>query len=230
MRFITIRTVSLLALLGTALSASAQTSFYGGDYDGNSAVLTEDLANYKRVYDDFTVGEGTRVSQIFGNFVGNFDEETNNTFMYYEFRRNVTEGDGGELLYSGKTKATVSYVGEVFGGITEFKKYYRVSADVEPDTLLGPGTYFLGLAFRDAYVMTTKGENASGGFLDNDVSYFDSLNFNTQHFESLANIGKQGATDFSMGMSGRPAPVPEPASMLALGAGAVVVLRRRKRG
>jgi len=229
MKVFTIRTVSLLALLATALSASAQTGFYGGDYDGNSAVLTEDSADYKRVFDDFTLGEGTRVSQVFGNFVGNFDEQTQNTFMYYEIRRNVKDEDGGELLYSGKTHATVTYAGEVFGGITEFDQYYRVTADVEPDTLLGPGTYFLGLAFRDAYLMTTAGANATGGFLNNDISYFDSINYGRPPFESLAQTGNQGATDFSMGMVGRSAPVPEPASMVALGAGVVAVLRRKRR-
>ncbi len=233
MRVFTIRSASLLTLLGAALSAPAQTSFYGGDYDGNDAVITEVSATYKRVFDDFTVGEATSVQQIYGNFVGEFLADGEESNLYYEIRRNVQDEDGGELLYSGLLDATTQYAGEVpDGGVTVFDEYFRVSANVGPDVILAPGTYFLGLAVAPyTYLMTTSHENASGGYLDNDVSYFDSVNYGRPPFESLAQTGNQGATDFSMGMTGRPAPpVPEPATLAALAVGLAGALRRRKRG
>ena len=152
--------------------------------------------------------------------------------MYYEIRRNVKDEDGGELLYSGLLDATTQYVGEVpDGGITTYDQYFRVSANVGPDVILAPGTYFLGLAVAPyTYLMTTSHENASGGYIDNDVSYFDSVDYGRPPFESLAQTGDQGATDFSMGMIGRPAPpVPEPTTIAALAVGLAGALRRRKR-
>lgn len=231
MKILSIRSASLLALLGASLTATAQTSFYGGDYDGNDAVITEVSDTYKRVFDDFTVGERTGVQQIFGNFVGEFLAEDESTKMYYEIRRNVSDENGGELLYSGLLDATTQYGGEVIdGGVTVFDEYFRVSANLGQDVILETGTYFLGLAIAPyTYLLTTSHENASGGYLDNDVSYFDSVNYGRPPFESLAQTGNQGATDFSMGLIGRPAPVPEPATMLALGAGVLTLVRRRKR-
>lgn len=229
-----LRTASALTLVGTALSVSANTSFYGGDFDANDAVITELMDNsetYARVFDDFTVSEATAVQQIYGNFVGEYLEDGGTDHMYYEIRQGVQDGDGGVLLYSGLLDTIAQYVGEVpTSAITNYDQYYRVSANVGPDVILAPGTYFLGLSVSPlTYLMTTSHENASGGFIDNDLSYFDSVNYNRPPFQDLDETGNQGATDLSMGMTGRPAPVPEPATLAALGLGAAALLRRRKR-
>lgn len=232
MNVFTIRTASLIVLLGASLSASAQTSFYGGDYDGNSAVITDISDSYARVFDDFTIGTATNVLQIYGNFVGEYLVDGDNTHMYFEIRQGVSDENGGTLLYSGLLNATTTYAGATFGGITDYADYFRVSANVGPGIVLGPGTYFLGLAVPNTYLMTTGGAGATGGFLNNDVSYFDSENFGRPHFESLAQTGLQGATDLSMGMIGRPfvAPgVPGPAAVAPFVVGLVGTFRRRKR-
>ena len=96
--------------------------------------------------------------------------------------------------------------------------------------ILQPGTYFLGLSVSSiTYLMTTSHDAAFGGFIDNDLSYFDSVNYNRPRWQPLDETGNQGATDFSMGLSGRPAPVPEPMTMIALGLGVAGFIARRKR-
>ena len=129
-----IRTASILALLGTALSASANTSFYGGGFDANDAVITElrdNTETYARVYDDFILTEPTMVTQVYGNFVGDDLEGGGTDKMYYEIRQGVMDGDGGTLLYSGLINSVAQYQGEVpESQITTKDQFYRVAGDV----------------------------------------------------------------------------------------------------
>jgi hypothetical protein len=212
MKVTMLRSVSLLALASAALAANAQTSFYGGDYDGNNAVITSQGANYARIYDDFTLGQATNVQSVFGNFIGR------SSTLYYEIRQGVSAGNGGTLLYSGTIAAT-----STVNGTSRFGSIYNVSGQISGVTL-GPGTYFLGLA-GSSYLVTASGANGVGGPLNNDLSYFDGQGYGTPPFASTATVGNQGATDFSMGLNGVAA-TPGPAAALAFGVG--LIRRRRK--
>ena len=229
------RLVAFVALSGATLLASAQSStlFYGGDPNVGDGIYSakggrdadRDKGN-SVVYDDFALGAASSVQGLFGNF--QVDPNATITGLYYEIRQGVSAGKGGTLLFSGTLAATVSDT-----GLYQNDEVYRISG-APTGVILAAGTYFLGLApalttpgtaVGGSYSAATTGRNGVGSPLANGNSFVTNPNggFN---FEPSSTFGSD-LTNFSYGVTGQPAP--EPASLAALGLGALAVVRRRRR-
>ncbi|MBS1701262.1 MAG: PEP-CTERM sorting domain-containing protein [Armatimonadetes bacterium] len=223
--------LAIIACLGLSIGAQAQTVFYGGDWDGASALVAEINSIFPEsyynsvVYDDFTVTTETRIDGVFGNFftIGN---PTLSHTLYWEIRKGITPHDGGTVVHDGTvSNATVTSNGDIIDGSNPG---YLYDSDVD-SFVLEPGTYFLGLAVDHPtswyFVATTSGDNGIGSPLANGNSFWTSAE-NGAFFNSVG-TDFDGRYDFSMGLRG--SPVPEPASFAALGLGILSLGRRRKK-
>src|SRR4051812_24157957 len=161
----------LLCLIAFGLVHAAQAQFFGGYADGVTAVPTGDNAFgtfVRLVYDDFTFDVAGDINTF--SIIG-----MNNTglpgAMYYEIRTGVSEGNGGNLLFSGITPNAIIVPLPVNGsagtppaGATG--EYSRYIAGPSVALHLAAGTYWVGLApvegFGSFDVTSTQGLGSVG--------------------------------------------------------------------
>lgn len=189
--------------------AVSQVWFYGGDTNAISGIACErdTIVSDARTYDDFDLTSVTRIAAVWGNFaLINFVPKHG----YYEIRRNVTPGDGGELLAAGLVPVEVFFTGrEATAGLLEFHVRAKLSEGLE----LPPGKYWMCLApvgtgVGRSLVSLTDGDNRGPGSdpnppptgqpIDNGNSFFDS-DFFGQEFARVEDV-VGGPYDMSYGV------------------------------
>lgn len=233
--------LSLVAVLCFAPLANANTcsivftqfkcAFYGGDHDPFGS-NPNGLANENdgivggspygaATYQNFVWGGG----YIGGLFTNNLSQLAP-TSAYWEIRANVSEGNGGTLLYSGT--ATGANFGQVATGRSDFGYTEYQDAVLTGSIFLAPGTYWFAVvpndvnAFGRAFNSNTYGLNSIGSQISDD-QFFNS-SFYGANFTNANNEGT-----FSIFSSGVLA-TPEPSELIMLASGlaaAAGILRRR---
>ena len=222
---------AFLILIGAAIAISvqAQTEFYGGDPDGRASVASQvNGSSFKdvRVYDDFTLTAATTFDGVYGNFQ---DLGTvRGSSLSWEIRSGVSAGIGGSVVVAATSSSATAALSalQLYGT----NKSYLYNAAVSQITL-GPGTYFLSVAVDggdgNIFLEESSGTNGLGGPLNNGNSFINSP-LHSINFANTTSLTGQQTSDFSMGLHSVPAPVPEPASIAAIGLGVFAMIRRRK--
>ena len=237
------RSVGLLLIASSFASpARADLSlWYNGDYDnrdslnnGNNIPVHIGSSGYNQnslVYDNFVVPTGVAwtVSSVFSNNQMAFGATPINAT--WEIRQGVGPGNGGTLVASGDTKATLTALNPN-PNFYYADQEYRVSAAVA-SVVLTAGTYWLAVSpdstgmylGEQTYIETTGGANAIGTPAGNDGNSFASTNIPgaSYSFADTTTIlsGDGPQVDFSMGINGTSAPalVPEPSSLALIALG-----------
>jgi hypothetical protein len=240
-------------LLATTLCTSrarADLLWYNGDYDNRDSLTNESqvpvntgsgyVLEKSLVYDNFIVptGQTWTLTSLFSN--NQIAYYANPTTATWEIRSGVSAGNGGTLVASGDSAATLTAVTTVSGYYYAAPEY-TVSVAVSNITLTA-GTYWLAVAPDSAgyygdqsYIETTSGANAVGSPPGDDGNSF--INSNSPgaplNFAPTSSVlNDPGAIDFSMGVVGTfVAGVPEPSSwgLVLVGLiGPAAYLRRRK--
>ncbi len=216
----------VLALV--AVSGASYAQWYNGDFDGrNGGNIAQNTGFHSSLYDDFNVGgPGWVVTGAWFNVLNAGGGDING--MNWEIRSGVSVGNGGTLVASGSGAPTVTLTGGSGFGFTEYK--VRLGG---LNVNLAPGTYWLGGGVTSVsgsnaqYISTTSGANSvgtPGG--NNGNSFWNSTTFGFNWANPSDAFGA-GTWDVSMGIEARP--VPEPASMIALGTGIAALVARRRR-
>jgi hypothetical protein len=214
------------AVLGLATLASAsmaQVVWYNGDDDGADGFAAlvgspNGFGTQYFQYEDFTWSSAATAKSIKGTVLGT----SAFTSIAWEVRTGMAVGNAGTLVTSGTTTANLTSLG-AWAVVPSFTRYL-MTADIGSVALTNGGSYWLGVAMvvpNASFiggVTSTSGLNAVGGPLNND----NSIARNVVSGDVISN----GGFDLSLGISA--SPVPEPASMAALGLGALALIRRRR--
>jgi hypothetical protein len=218
-------TVVLMSLA----SADGDLVWFNGGFDSRNGLASErnTAVTDARVYDDFSLPSGyDRVTGLLGQFY--LSAVLVNAPVYWEIRQGAAPGTGGTLIASGtQSGATYTAIGSGFG----FTIYeIRMKLDT-PVTLASNTVYWMTMApvgngSGRAFVATTSGAGAIGSPTGGNNALFDSPQFNAS-WVAVAGGVFQDATqaNFAYGVQA----VPEPASMVALGAGLAGLLGLRRR-
>ena len=218
----------LLSLFFAAKLCSAQIVFYGGDYGLGPALevgIETGIAN-ARIYDNVRFGGSMAVDFVFGNYLVDGPTPTQ---IYFEFRQDVSEGNGGTVIASGTLPiALAAPTGNIGFGLPE----WHFSAEI-PRVILSANTmYWLSVSPSQSqsghyYLSTTEGQNGIGGPLGDGNSFYDSTSLGA-NFDPTTEFLGAGTWDFSQGFGNHV--IPEPASFATLGLGiGLLFCRGRKR-
>ena len=211
-------------------NAAGDLVWFNGGFDSRNGLASErnTLVSDARVYDDFSLPSGyDRVTGLLGHF---FVSGVVGAPVYWEIRQGAAPGTGGTLIASG-TQAGASYtaIGSAFGlTIYEIRMKLDTPVNLASNTVYWMTMAPVGNGSGRAFVATTSGAGAIGSPTGGNNALFDSPQFNAS-WVAVAGGVFQDATlaNFAYGVQA----VPEPASMVALGAGlaGLVGLRRRAR-
>ena len=220
--------VTILAFLAATgmTAASADVLFYGGDFDNVNGLKSQHDAKVDaRVYEDFSLGEDSLITGIFGTFYTLYTTEP--VSAYFEVRSGIKAGNGGTLLASGKFDVHGTQIG---GGIGF--PVWKLSGKLAAPFELPSGDYFFTMAMVGGpdwpayFLATTSGDNGVGGPIHNGNTFYDSTTFG-YNFIDVQDFFGPGIWDFSVGLEGHA--VPEPAATLLILTGVGMLLLRNLR-
>jgi len=229
-----VRLALCMLLLGSMVAPSiADTLWYNGDYYYDDNNRPAEQANRyvsnqispalnARAYDDFVVSaSGWTINTLYSN---NIVYNSTITEAYWEIRRGMSDGNGGTLLFSGTSSASVVATGRI-SNPNDNNPEMTVAVDVTGLNLsLAAGTYWLSVTpiISDdngwAANTITIGLNAFGMYPGNNgngfACYVDAIT-NQKYRDGDYVFG--WPVDYSMGIEGTVgSSVPIPASILLL--------------
>jgi hypothetical protein len=226
MRRFTSALTATVVLMNLA-NAAGDLVWFNGSYDNENGLASErnTLVSDARTYDNFSLPSGyNQVTGLLGQFY--LTSDLVNAPVYWEIRQGAAPGAGGTLIASGtQGGATYTAIGSGFG-YTIYEIRMKLN---NPVTLASNTVYWMTMApvgngSGRAFVCTTNGAGAIGTPIGGDDGLFDSLYFG-DFWNAAANIVGTGQANFAYGVQA----IPEPASMLALGAGLAGLLGLRRR-
>ncbi len=249
------RATGLVLLLALAFSSPARAGllWYNGDYDGRTSLLNEtnvpatntDSPPLQKslVYENFVVpvGQIWTITSVFSNDAVAFAVAP--TTATWQIRSGVSAGNGGTLIASGDSSATVTPLSGIsISGYTA----ETITATI-PAVTLTAGTYWLAVAPDSAgyyadqsFVLSTSGANGVGTPAGNDGNSYITNSYPTSgtgsynFTASTTVLNKRGVgfgpnIDFSMGVAGVIVPEPSSVVLVAVGlAGASTWARKRR--
>jgi hypothetical protein len=215
------KTLLVAGLALVAVAANAQTVWYGGDFDGVNGFISQSgpstFAFQGIAYDDFTWNTNDPATGIRGTI---FNGLASDTTLNWQIRSGMSAGNLGTLVASGTTVGAFVFAGNAFG-----INYYNMTAPIASTSLVNGNTYHLGVQVVTTSanssvgaIATTAGVNGIGGPINNGNAF--------QWDSNAGTVVSLGADDLSLGIMSTP--IPEPASIAALGLGALALIRRRR--
>ena len=204
--------------------------WFNGGFDNRNGLASERNTQVSdaRVYDDFSLPSGyNQVTGLLGQFY--LTSNLVNAPVYWEIRQGVAAGTGGTLIASGtQSGATYTAIGSGFGfTIYEIRMKLDNPVNLAPNTVYWMTMAPVGNGSGRAFVATTSGAGAIGAPTGGNNAIFDSPTFNLSWAPAAGNIFSDATlANFAYGVQ---AVVPEPASMVALGAGLAGLLGLRRR-
>jgi hypothetical protein len=227
MRRFTSALTATVVLMNLA-NAAGDLVWFNGRFDNRNGLASErnTVVTDARVYEDFSLPSGyNQVTGLLGQF---YLSGLVNAPVYWEIRQGVGPGTGGTLIASGtQGGATYTAIGSGFGFTI-----YEIRMKLDRPVTLVPNTVYwmtmapVGTGSGRAFVCTTSGAGAIGAPTGNNNAIFDSITFNANWLPVAGNIFSDPTlANFSYGVQA----IPEPASMLALGAGLAGLLGLRRR-
>jgi hypothetical protein len=228
MRRFTSALTATVVLMNLA-NAAGDLVWFNGRFDNRDGLASErnTLVSDARTYEDFSLPSGyNQVTGLLGQFY--LTSDLVGRPVYWEIRQGVVPGTGGTLIASGtQSGATYTFLGSGFGLlIYEIRMKLDTPVNLAPNTVywmtMAPVGNFSGRAF----VCTTNGAGAIGAPTGGNNAIFDAPQFNFSWVPVAGTIfGDPTLANFSYGVQA----IPEPASMLALGAGLAGLLGLRRR-
>ena len=228
MRRFTSALTATVVLMNLA-NAAGDLVWFNGRFDGRNGLASERNTQVSdaRTYEDFSLPSGyNQVTALLGQFY--LTPNLVNAPVYWEIRQGVVPGAGGTLIASGtQGGATYTFLGSGFGLLI-----YEIRMKLDTPVTLAPNTvYWMTMAPQGngsgrAFVCTTSGAGAIGAPTGGNNAIFDSPSFNLSWVPAAGNIFSDATlANFAYGVQA----IPEPASMLALGAGLAGLLGLRRR-
>jgi hypothetical protein len=216
-------TVVLMSLA----SADGDLVWFNGGFDSENGLTSERNTQVSdaRTYDNFSLPSGyNQVTGLLGQFY--LSAVLVNAPVYWEIRQGAAPGTGGTLIASGtQGGATYTAIGSGFGfTIYEIRMKLDNPVNLSPNTVYWMTMAPVGNGSGRAFVATTNGAGAIGAPIGGDDGLFDSTYFNVSWGAASSFVGT-GQANFAYGVQA----IPEPASMLALGAGLAGLLGLRRR-
>lgn len=216
-----LKVCALLLVATSAAAAFGQVVWYTGDLANDEYILNQVGGSIDaRVYEDFRFDHEQSIGSVFADFSISYEP----FLAVVSIRRNLRSGFAGENIFNGMLGATSTPL----DGGTSTGGNRRVMVDLPFAVTLNAGeTYWLSVApvsfgpSESAVLGTTNGANSVGSPVGNGNSFFvyQTGGYNYVPTEDLVNN-----PNWSMGVSA----VPEPVSLVILGAGVLAAIRRRK--
>jgi hypothetical protein len=228
MRRFTSALTATVVLMNLA-NAAGDLVWFNGGFDNRNGLASERNTQVSdaRVYDDFSLPSGyNQVTGLLGQFY--LSAVLVNAPVYWEIRQGVAAGTGGTLIASGtQSGATYTAIGSGFGfTIYEIRMKLDNPVNLAPNTVYWMTMAPVGNGSGRAFVATTSGAGAIGSPTGGNNALFDSPQFNASWVAVAGGIFQDATlANFSYGVQA----IPEPASMLALGAGLAGLLGLRRR-
>jgi hypothetical protein len=228
MRRFTSALAATVVLMNLA-NAAGDLVWFNGSFDNRNGLASErgTQVSDARTYEDFSLPSGyNQVTGLLGQFY--LTPELVGAPVYWEIRQGVAPGTGGTLIAAGtQSGATYTAIGSGFGFTI-----YEIRMKLDTPVTLAPNTVYwmtmapVGNGGGRAFVCTTSGAGAIGTPTGGNNAIFDSQFFGFSWVLVAGNIfGDATLANFSYGVQA----IPEPASMLALGAGLAGLLGLRRR-
>ena len=226
MRRFTSALTATVVLMNLA-NATGDLVWFNGSFNNVNGLASErnTLVSDARTYDNFSLLSGyNQVTGLLGQFY--LTSDLVNAPVYWEIRQGAAPGAGGTLIASGtQGGATYTAIGSGFGfTIYEIRMKLNNPVTLESNTVYWMTMAPVGNGSGRAFVCTTNGAGAIGSPIGGSDGLFDSAYFSVS-WGAAANIVGTGEANFAYGVQA----IPEPASMLALGAGLAGLLGLRRR-
>jgi hypothetical protein len=210
-------------------NAAGDLVWFNGGFDNENGLTSERNTDVSdaRTYDNFSLPSGyNQVTGLLGQFY--LSDFLVDAPVYWEIRQGAAPGTGGTLIASGtQGGATYTAIGSGFGlTIYEIRMKLDTPVNLASNTVYWMTMAPVGNGSGRAFVATTSGVGAIGSPTGGNNALFDSPQFNLS-WVAVAGGVFQDATlaNFAYGVQA----VPEPASMVALGAGLAGLLGLRRR-